>query len=310
MRNEGTEIEAALGEAIRLASLLDMPLQISHLKIDSPRRWGSAADVLQIIDTARRRGLKVQADQYAYTAGSSSLSIRFPGWSLEGGSAAVVERLQSPETWARVRREMQAMLEERGFEDLSWATVANYAPDQSLNGLTMAKVAARLIGDRSADAQLEAARRLMIGGGASMVNHFMREDDIERIMRDPFVSIAADADAIEFGAGAPHPRGYGNNARVLAEYVRERQVLTLEEAVRRMTSLPARHFGLEDRGEIRTGAAADLVVFDAARIRDTATYARSHAYPEGVAAVLTNGILVVRGDAPTGARPGHVLRGK
>jgi len=310
MRNEGTEIEAALGEAIRLASLLDMPLQVSHLKIDSPRRWGSAADVLQIIDAARRRGLKVQADQYAYTAGSSSLSIRFPGWSLEGGPAAVVERLQTPETWARVRREMQAMLEERGFEDLSWATVANYSPDPSLNGLTMAEVAERLMGDRSAEAQLEAARRLMIGGGASMVYHFMRDDDIERIMRDPFVSMAADAGAIEFGAGAPHPRGYGNNARVLAEYVRERKVLTLEEAVRRMTSLPARHFGLEDRGEIRTGAAADVVIFDPARIRDTATYARPHAYPEGITAVLTNGTVVVRDGAHTGARPGQVLRRK
>jgi N-acyl-D-amino-acid deacylase len=310
MRNEGTELDAALAESIRLADLLDIPLQISHLKIDSRREWGRAADVLAVLDAARRRGVKVQADQYAYTAGSSSLSIRFPGWVLEGGAEATAARLRSASDWERVRREMQGMLEERGFDDLSWATVASYTPDPSLNGLTMTEVAARLVGETSADAQLEAARRLMIGGGASMVYHFMREDDIERIMRDPFVSIAADASAIEFGAGVPHPRGYGNNARVLGEYVRERQMLPLEEAIRKMTSLPARHFGLEERGEIRPGAAADLVVFDAARVRDTATYARPHAYPEGIAAVLANGIIVVRGGAHTGARPGQVLRRK
>ena len=200
------------------------------------------------------------------------------------------------------------MLAERGFNDLAWATVATYRADPSLNGLDMAEVARRLIGRDTADAQLEAARTLMRGGGASMVYHFMREDDVERIMQDPFVSVASDAGVITFGSGSPHPRGYGNNARVLGTYVRDRGVLTLEDAIRRMTSLPARHFGFEDRGEIRVGAAADLVVFDADRVRDAATYDRPHAYAEGFALVAVNGVVVVRNGEHTGATPGSVLR--
>lgn len=308
MRNEGIALEEALEEAIGVAKLLQIPLQISHLKVDSPRRWGAGSAALDLIADARRGGLVIQADQYAYTAGSSSLSIRFPAWALEGGSDAVRARLDDPAQWARIKVDMRSMLAERGFEDLAWATVATYRADPSLNGLNMAEVARRLIGQDTADAQLEAARSLMRGGGASMVYHFMREDDVERIMQDPFVSVASDAGVITFGSGSPHPRGYGNNARVLARYVRDRGVLTLEEAIRRMTSLPARHLGFADRGEIRVGAAADLVVFDAARVRDTATYQQPHAYPEGFVLVVVNGVVVVRNGEHTGATPGIVLR--
>ena len=204
----------------------------------------------------------MQADQYAYTAGSSSLSIRFPAWALEGGSAQVGARLQDANTWARIKREMQALYTERGFTDLSWAAVASYRADPSLNGLTMKQVAEKLSGSGTADAQLEAARTLMIGGGASMVYHFMGEDDIARIMRHPMVSFASDSGVLQTGNGVPHPRGYGNNARVLAEYVRERKIVSLEDAVRKMTSLPAEFFGFAGRGVIQVGAAADLVVFD------------------------------------------------
>jgi N-acyl-D-amino-acid deacylase len=308
MRNEGTELEAALTESIRVATLLAMPIEISHLKVDSPKRWGASVAALEIIGDARRNGVSIQADQYAYTAGSSSLSIRFPAWALEGGAEAIGARLADDAEWDRIRTEMRAMLADRGFEDLAWASVASYAADPSLNGLSMRDVARRLTGDDSADAQLEAARRLMQGGGASMVYHFMSDDDLERIMRDPFVSVASDAGTIQFGRGVPHPRGYGNNARVLGEYVRGRGVLTLEDAVRRMTSLPARHFRLTDRGELRVGAAADLVIFDPDRVADRATYEQPHAYPDGIALVVVNGVVVVRDDAHTGARPGHILR--
>jgi N-acyl-D-amino-acid deacylase len=308
MRNEGTALEAALAESIRVATHLNMPIEISHLKVDSPSRWGASVEALRIIDEARRSGVRVQADQYAYTAGSSSLSIRFPAWALEGGAEAVAARLNDPATWARIRAEMLALVEERGFRDLAWATVASYRADPSLNGLSMADVAARIAGGRSAEAQFEAARALMLGGGASMVYHFMDEADVERIMKAPYVSVASDAGVNEFGRGVPHPRGYGNTARVLGEYVRTRRVLTLEDAVRRMTSLPARHFGLVDRGELRTGAVADLVVFDPARVADRATYERPHAYPEGFAAVLVGGQVVVRSGAHTGARPGVAIR--
>lgn len=310
MRNEGTALQEAVRESIDVATALNMRLQISHLKVDSPSRWGASAGALRQIDDARAKGVDVRADQYAYTAGSSSLSIRFPSWALEGGDVKVFERLKDAATWARIKKEMIGLYEERGFKDLSWAAVASYQPDPSLNGLSMTDVAQKLEGAASADAQLEAARKLMLGGGASMVYHFMSEDDIERIMKHPQVSVASDAGVLRPGAGVPHPRGNGNTVRVLAEYVRERRVITLEEAVRKMTSLPARHFGFRDRGEIREGHAADLVVFDPARVRDRATYASPHAAPEGITHVLVNGVFVVRDGELTTERPGVVLRGK
>jgi N-acyl-D-amino-acid deacylase len=310
LRNEGTHLEAALAEAISLARLLRMPLQVSHLKVDSPSMWGQSDAALGQMAEARRRGVAVQADQYAYTAGSSSLAIQFPAWALEGSAEAVRARFSNDLDWRRIKAEMAAMLAERGFADLAWATVAHHGADPSLNGLSMAAVAERLTGNASPDAQFEAARALQLAGGASMVYHFMQEDDIVRIMRDPFVSFASDAGVIEPGRGMPHPRGYGNTARVLGTYVRERGVLTLEEAVRRMTTLPARHFGLNDRGEIRVGAPADLVVFDPARVADRASYSQPHASPDGFALVVVNGVVVVRDGEHTEARPGEVIRRK
>lgn len=308
MRNEGTALEAAVAESIHVAQTLDMPLQISHLKVDSPSRWGASAAALRLIDAARAARVRVEADQYAYTAGSSSLSIRFPAWALEGGSDRVRERLNDPATWAKVKQDMRALLAERGFTDLSWTVVAGYHADPSLNGLAMNDVAKKLLGTDSADAQLDAARLLMLGGGASMVYHFMGDEDIVRIMQHPMVGVASDAGVLESGVGVPHPRGYGNNVRVLGEYVRERKVISLEEAVRKMTSLPALQFGFAGRGVIREGAVADLVVFDPATVKDVATYAAPHAFPEGLPHVLVGGVFVVRDGTHTGARPGQVLR--
>ena len=148
----------------------------------------------------------------------------------------------------------------------------------------------------------------MLNGGASMVYHFMTEDDVERIMRHPMVGIASDAGVVPPGSGVPHPRGLGNTVRVLARYVRERKVISLEEAVRKMTSLPARQFRLAGRGEIRVGAAADLVIFDPARVGDVATFAAPHAYPVGIAHVIVNGVPAVRGGEALGTRSGQVVR--
>ena len=308
MRNEGTALEQAIRDSIRVAETLDMRLQISHLKVDSPSHWGASAAALKLIDEARRRGVRVAADQYAYTAGASSLSIRFPAWALEGGAARIRERLEDDATWAQVKKDMHGLLAERGFSDLSWATVASHRADPSLNGLTMKQVAAKVVGTDDTDAQLEAARRMMIAGGASMVYHFMGDADIERIMKHPQVGIASDSGVLTPGSGVPHPRGYGNTARVLGAYVRERRVLTLEEAVRKMTSLPARHFGFSGRGSIGEGQAADLVLFDPARVADAATYAAPHAFPVGIPHVLVNGVFVVRDGAHTGATPGQILK--
>ena len=307
MRNEGTEVEKAVDEAIRVGRSAGCPVQISHLKIDSPSRWGVSAKILEMIDAARASGVDVKADQYAYTAGSSGLGIRFPAWALEGGEAKIAERLNDPPTWARIKAEMKDLYTQRGFTDLAWAVVATYRPDPSLNGLSMKQVAAKLEGSDSADAQLEAARTMMLKGGASMVYHFMGEDDIARIMKHPMVSVASDSGVLTPGEGVPHPRGYGNNVRVLGLYVRERRVIPLEEAIRKMTSLPAQQFKFANRGLIKEGYAADLVVFDPVTVGDTATYDAPHAYATGIPYVIVNGVVVVRKGEHTGARPGEIL---
>jgi N-acyl-D-amino-acid deacylase len=275
--------------------------------VDSPNRWGASAKALALIDAARAKGLQVEADQYAYTAASSTLGIRFPSWALEGGQEKIAARLNDAETWRTIKDEMRGLLAERGLSDLSFAVVASHHANSSLNGLSIKQIAARMKGSDSADAQLEAARDLMLAGGASMVYHFMSDDDVERIMRHPFVGIASDSSVLTPGAGIPHPRGYGNNARVLGYYVRLRNVITLEEAVRKMTSLPARHFRFSERGVLAQGYAADIVIFDPAAVKDTATFDKPHAFAAGFSDVLVNGVAVVRSGEHTGANPGVVL---
>lgn len=308
MRNEGTEIEKSIAETLAVGTAAGARVQISHLKIDSPKRWGASVAALQLIDAARARGVDVLADQYVYTAASSSLSIRFPAWALEGGADAIARRLDDGPTWERIRQEMKGLLEERGLSDYAFATVAHYRPDPSIQGLTVKQVAAKWKGTDTLDAQLEAARQMQRAGGAQMVYHFMSEEDVSRIAAHRGVAFASDASLLTPGAGVPHPRGYGNAARVLGEYVRARGVLSIEEAVRKMTSLPAAHFRLPQRGAIRAGYAADLVVFDARTIRDTATFEAPHSFPEGIRHVFVNGRAVVRDGRGTSARPGQVLR--
>ena len=307
MRNEGTALEAALEETLRVGDLTGCRLQISHLKVDSPGHWGASARALALIDAARARGVEVAADQYAYTAASSTLGIRFPSWSLEGGEAAIARRLNDPATWAKIKAEMRAVLAERGLPDLSFAVVALYRADPTLNGLTMREVAAKMKSSGSADAQLEAAREMMLRGGASMVYHLMSDRDVDRIMQHPSVAVASDSAVLTPGEGTPHPRGYGNSVRVLGEYVRTRRVVTLEEAVRKMTSLPAHHFRFSDRGLLKEGYAADVTIFDPARVADVATFEKPHGFAAGVPHVLVNGIAVVRNGAHTGAAAGQVL---
>ena len=308
MRNEGTDLEGAVKETIDIGEAARMAVEISHLKVDAPSRWGASAKALAMIDAARVRGLKVGADLYLYDAASSNLGIRFPSWVLEGGQPAINTRLDDAATWAGIKEEMKKLIRERGIENYSFARIASYQSDPSLNGLSIPQAAAKVLGKDDIETQLEMMRRMLRAGGASMVYQFMAEDDIGRILRHPHVAIASDSGHNVIGQGVPHPRGYGNAVRALARYVRELKVVSLEEAVRKMTSLPADHFGFRDRGRIAVGQAADLVVFDPARVTDRATYEQPHQYPDGIAAVLVNGVPVVRAGGHTKARPGQVLR--
>jgi N-acyl-D-amino-acid deacylase len=308
MRNEGTALEASIDETIRVGQAASCRIQVSHLKVDSPSHWGASERALARIDAARKTGIVIAADQYAYTAASSSLGIRFPSWVLEGGHEQMASRLNDSKTWTKIKGEMAGLLAERGLSDLSFAIVASHRADPSLNGLSMKQVAAKLQGSDSADAQFEAARRLMLNGGASMVYHFMSDADVERIMRHPLVGFASDSGILSSGEGTPHPRGYGNSVRVLGEYVRRRRVVGLAEAIRKMTSLPAEHFRFMERGALAVGNFADLTIFDPATVQDTATFERPHEFPRGIPYVLVNGVVVVRKGEHTGAKPGKVLR--
>jgi N-acyl-D-amino-acid deacylase len=261
-----------------------------------------------MIDAARARGVRVNADQYLYDAASSNLGIRFPSWVLEGGQARITERLSDEATWQKIRAEMRELIRERGLEDYAFARIAEYRADRSLNGLTLPQAAQKVLGTADLATQQEMMRRMLIAGGASMVYHFMGDDDLARILRHPHVSIASDSGLNTFGEGVPHPRGYGNAVRALGLYVREKKVIGLEEAIRKMTSLPATQFGFTDRGRLAPGMAADVVIFDAATVADAATYSSPHAYPTGIAHVIVNGAAVVSHGTQTDARPGRILR--
>ena len=310
LRNEGTELEKAVAEALQVGDAAQCPVQISHLKVDSPANWGASAKALAQIDAARKKGLSVNADQYAYSAASSSLGIRFPSWVLEGGQDAINARLDDDETWARIKKEMRGLIRERGLEEYDFAVVASYRPDPSRHGKSIKDIALREKKRDDLESQLEIMREMLRAGGASMVYHFMGEDDIARIMRHPHVSLASDSSLNRLNEGVPHPRGYGNNARVLGRYARDQKVIPLAEALRKMSSLPAQHFGFADRGVIAEGRAADVVIFDPASVADAATYEKPHQFAVGFRHVLVNGVPVIRDGAPTGARPGRVLRGR
>jgi N-acyl-D-amino-acid deacylase len=251
----------------------------------------------------------VTVDQYAYTASSTSLDSRLPGWLRAGGLEEGKKRLADKATYSRVVSEMKEGLKRSGFKDYSYAMVANYQADKSLNGRSIAEVTQQVRGKKDVKSQIEQIIAMYEAGGASMVYHGMNEDDVQRIMREPFTMIASDSGVRQIDESVPHPRGYGNNVRVLGHYVRELQLLSLEDAIRKMTSLPAQTFGFRDRGMVREGFAADLVIFDERTIGDRATFDKPHQFPVGISYVLINGEMVFAGGQMTGARPGVALAG-
>jgi N-acyl-D-amino-acid deacylase len=270
--------------------------------------WGQTPMTIGLVRDARARGLMVTVDQYVYTASSTSLDSRLPTWLRAGGFEEGKKRLADKATRERVVKEMKEGLKRSGFKDYSYARVANYQPDRSLNGKSIAEITKQVKGKSDVGSQIEQVLAMYEAGGASMVYHGMNEDDVQRIMREPFTMIASDSGVREVDESVPHPRGYGNNARVLGHYVRELRLLSLEDAIRKMTSLPAQTFGFRDRGMLREGFAADLVVFDEKMVGDRATFEKPHQYPVGMTYVVVNG-QVVFGDGMTGARPGVSLRG-
>ncbi|MCX7887562.1 MAG: D-aminoacylase [Verrucomicrobiae bacterium] len=306
MRNEGDKIFEALEETFAIARAARIPVQISHIKISGKSRWGQAAAVLAAIDRARAGGLQIAQDQYVYTASSTGLSRLIPESAREGGKFR--ERIADPKQKAKIAAQMKKNLQHGRREDYSFVVIASCKHDPSLNGLNIPQAAKKLLGSASLDEQIELILELERKGGATCIYHAMVEEDVQVFLRDPNTMVASDGGLRTPGNELTHPRSYGNTARVLARYVRELRLLSLEEAIRKMTSLPATAFGLTDRGLIRPGAWADLVVFDPAKVQDHATFQNPHRYASGFARVFVNGTVVVKDDSHTGARPGRPLR--
>jgi len=311
IRNEGNEVVAAINEAIQIGEQAGLPVEISHFKISSKKLWGQSQLTTSLVQQARERGLQVTVDQYAYPASSTGLETQLPDWVLDGGRDVAMSRLRDSKQREQIKKEMIKNLRKAGRKNYSHAVVASYRPDSTFNGKSLAEITQRVRGKKNVAAQAEQIIEMYIAseGRVGMVYHTMSEDDVEHIMQQPFCMVASDAGVIEMGRGVPHPRGYGDNARVLGKYVREKKLLRLEDAIRKMTSLPAQTFRFWDRGLIREGFAADLVIFDAEKVIDRATFEQPHQYPEGIHYVLVNGSVTVKGGQHTGARAGKILYG-
>ncbi|MER3498380.1 MAG: aminoacylase [Chitinophagaceae bacterium] len=309
MRDEGDSVTFAIEEALTVGKEAKIPVEISHFKVGGQQNWGRSKETVAMIEAARKQGIEVTIDQYPYTASSTSISTLIPEEILADGQDSINARLQRPEIRKYVTEAMLKSLKKRKLKHFSYAVVASYPPDTSFNGKSIEQINRMMGRKHKAKYETQTVMDLMMKGGASAVFHGMSEEDIKRIMKYPFNMFASDATIRVLGNGVPHPRGYGTNARVLAKYVRDEKVISLEEAIRRMTSLPAQKFLLKDRGLLREGFAADIVIFDENEVQDVSTYEKPHAYSKGFRYVIVNGVLTVENEKHTGVRAGKALYG-
>lgn len=308
MRHETVKIFDALDEFIRIAREAEIRAEVSHIKLSGPSAWGQADKVLAVLDEARASGLRITHDQYAYTASSTGLRQTIPDSALEGTRDDYKARLADPAKKAEIIKKMAEIQARSGRSGYSYAVIARFSADPSLNGKTVPEAARQVRGSDSLEDQVELILDIEARGGASAVYHGMNEEDLTTFLRHPSTMIASDGGPRQLGEDVPHPRSYGNNARILARYVREQKILSLEEAIRRMTSLPADTFHLADRGRIQPGAFADLVIFDPETVADPATFAAPHHYAEGFSEVIVGGGVAIRNGQLTGVRSGGPLR--
>ena len=320
IRGEGETLIDAVAEAIEIGRRARLPVHISHHKASGKKHWGKVETTLHMMEEARKEGLDVTCEVYPYVAGSTSLTTLLASWAHEGGIRALVERLENPDLRQRLKREMREglpgwenMAVADGWDNLLIAWVkSGRRPD--IEGRSIADLA-RAEGKDPEDFVMDlliSEKDVAAFDCVYLVVFSMDEEDVKTVMRHPLCMIGSDGRAVApYGVlrrGKPHPRYYGTFPRVLAKYVREDTVLTLEEAVRKMTSAPAQRLGLKDRGLLREGLRADIVVFDPERVQDTATFQDPHQYPKGIPYVVVNGEVTIEESEHTGARAGIVLR--
>jgi N-acyl-D-aspartate/D-glutamate deacylase len=324
IRNEGADVFGAVDEAIAIGEGAGIPVDIIHLKIADQALWGRMGEVVAKIEAARRRGVDVQANVYPYTRGNNDLVSIVPPWAHEGGREAMLARLANPDDRARIVREILAGLPGWYNHYLAvggdWSRMLISArlseKNRAFQGQTMDAILAARLGGKPTDAagQVQAMLDFLVeeGGSVGTIYAHHTEADMNLALQQPWCSIGSDGTALAvegpLRAGHPHPRSFGTFPRVLGVYVRERGLLRMEDAVRKMTSLNAQKVGLKDRGLLREGMFADITVFDPDRAIDRATYLEPFAYPEGIAHVIVNGRVVLDAGRPTAERPGRALR--
>lgn len=312
LREEGLGLFEGVGEAITIARDARIPVVLTHHKAVGQPMWGKSVETLKMVDEARAAGLDVMIDQYPYTASSTGLAVLIPPWALAGGTAELRKRVADSALRDSIERGIVEYLKtDRGGGDTRRVQFSSVSWDRSLEGKTLHDWAVR----QGVGESLEAAAKLVIEGelkgGASMVYHVIDEGDVRRIMAHPQTMIASDGRLSRPGEGVPHPRAYGTFPRVLGVYVREEHVLTLEQAVHKMTGMPAARMGLTgQRGCLAVGCYADITVFDAAKVGSPATFTEPHQYAVGIPFVFVNGVAMVDGGTFSNARAGRVLRRK
>jgi len=309
--SEGFQQTKEIAFAMRVADAARIPVHIFHLKIRGRDNWGTISQYIAQIEDARARGLDITANQYPYTAMNHGWNAFFPLWAREGGPVKFAERLKDQAVRERIKHDPDFITwaKEHGWWEGITLARSTKPQDKKYEGMRIAEIA-KLRGDADpADTciNLMADEEGRIGG----IFHTMSEDDVRLVMKQPWVSIASDGSALNLDAtGFPHPRNYSTNARVLGYYVRDQHLLTLEDAIRKMTTLPAQILGLTDRGQIHEGYFADIVLFDPMKVRETNSYEKPKSYPDGIPYVLVNGVPVIDHGNHTGARPGKVIYGK
>ncbi len=310
MRDEAAGLLDSVAEVIRIAREARIPGQVQHHKAVGKPQWGWSVKSLTMIDAARKEGLDVTLDMYPYTASSTGSSVLFPQWSLAGGREAFARRAKDPATRAKLEADMKRIFTvERGGADLANIQFRTLPSDRRYDGRTLADLAKDRGLPDTIETGIQLAIELQLKGGFSAIYHSMDEQDVVRIMRHPLTMFDTDGDPVGYGIGHPHPRSYGTFPRVLGRYVREQKVLTLEEAIKRMTSMSADQIGQRERGRIAKGMYADLTLFDEGTIADRATYTDPHQYSVGIHHVIVNGVSIIRDGVLTGATPGRALKG-
>ena len=310
IREEAAQLIDSVQETIRIGEEADIPVQITHHKVIGAENWGASIESLRLVDEARKRGVDVTIDQYPYTASQTSINALIPQWAQAGGREEMLSRINSAETYSTIKNEVVAkILYDRGGGDPKNVFISRNSWDPDMAGKNLAELAIDAGLEPTPENAADVVFDIIRGGGATAVYHAIGPEDVDRIMQHPATAIGSDGPVGVFGEGAPHPRQYGTFARVLGLYVRERKILSLEEAIRKMSSQSARRLGIHDRGLITKGYFADIAIFDPDEIIDKATFENPHQYAIGTKFVLVNGTVVVENGQHTGARPGRILHG-